>query len=321
MGVLAHIVGGVCRPSLKTLTPFQTRNATFYTLTKLLRIEPGAGVLAHIVGGVCRPSLKTLTPFQTRNATFYTLTKLLRIEPGAGVLAHIVGGVYRPSLKTLTPFQTRNPTFYTLTKLLRIEPGVGVLAHIVGWGVPPKPQSSNSISDTKSNFLHPNQTFKNRTRGGPCTFTYLGWGCTAQALKPQLHFRPENTIFSNLRQTRHRCIIAVYHHLLYYHYQTTYFCVNNVRRIYILINWLGLKGFTGTKIYTNLQSLHAKANPNLINYNIFCVFLFHIFSYGYFLLVKRSLHREDLKAEITYRDGYDSMTIRNSLRGIFERNR
>ena len=82
---------GMCRSTLKTLTPFQTLNPTFYTLTKLFRIKPGVGYSLILWVGMCCPTLKTLTPFQTLNPTFYTLTKLFRIEPWVGVLAHIVG--------------------------------------------------------------------------------------------------------------------------------------------------------------------------------------------------------------------------------------
>ena len=36
----------------------------------------------------------------------------------------------------------------------------------------------------------------------------------------------------------------MYDHLLYSPYQQTYFCVDMIRRVYILINWLGLEGLS-----------------------------------------------------------------------------
>ena len=69
-----------------------------------------------------------------------------------------------------------------------------------------------------------------------------------------------------------RILLFIFDSVLYFHNQSTY-CVDNVRRRYILINWLGLKGLkivsefssTRNKIYCLLLQLPNHAcNKNLM---------------------------------------------------------
>ena len=54
------------------------------------------------------------------------------------------------------------------------------------------------------------------------------------------------------------------------HYQTTY-CADNVRKIYILMNWLGLKGLNSHEAKDGVIIFFPESHPALVNIRALCI--------------------------------------------------